>query len=264
MQTQQITGSGLVANQSYGYDGVNRLASAEETGGVWSRGFGYDLRGNGWVTTGTGVAIDPFTPRDGSWFNSQNRLVNAGLNINYSSAGNQTAIGAYTFQYDGENRLKQSTINSSSVTYAHGTTVYVYSAIGELAAECGGETTGSGLQYLTADSLGSTRLVTNAGGGVVSRLDYLPSGEEIPAGVGGRGPQWSVSSGMGLKFTGKERGDSGSENSLDYFGARYFSGGAGQIHESGSDQRQHSPGDQSPAMEHVRLRCEQSAGIHRS
>ncbi|MCL5746513.1 MAG: RHS repeat-associated core domain-containing protein, partial [Acidobacteria bacterium] len=239
---QQITGLGLVANQSYGYDDVNRLTSASEDNTVWSRVFGYDPWGNGWVETGSGVAIDPFTPRNGSWFNGQNRLVNAGLNINYSSSGNQTAIGAYTFQYDGENRLTSATVNSTSVTYAYdgegrrvkrtttnGTTVYVYNALGELAAEYGGETTGGGLQYLTADALGSTRLVTNASAGAVCRLDYLPFGEEIPAGVGGRSASWNDCSGLRLKFTGKERGDAGSENSLDYFIARYYSGAQGRF-----------------------------------
>jgi RHS repeat-associated protein len=239
--TQQITGLGLVANQSYAYDGVNRLASASEDNTVWTRVFGYDPRGNGWVTSGTGVPIDPFTPRDASWFNSQNRLVNAGLNINYSSAGNQTAIGAYTSTYDGENRLTQITVNGTSATYAYDgdgrrvkrtaggqTTVYVYNDMGELAAEYGGETNGGGVRYLTADALGSTRLVTDGSGIPKARLDYLLFGEEIPAGKGGRGPLWSAASGLTLKFTGKERGDANSENGLDYFGARYYSGAQGR------------------------------------
>jgi YD repeat-containing protein len=250
--TQQITGLGLVANQSYAYDGVNRLASASEDNTVWTRVFGYDPRGNGWVTSGTGVPIDPFTPRDASWFNSQNRLVNAGLNVNYSSAGNQTSIGAYTSTYDGENRLTQITVNGTSATYAYDgdgrrvkrtlggqTTVYVYNAMGELAAEYGGETNGGGVRYLTADALGSTRLVTRASGSTTdplapdfiakARRDYLPHGEEIPAGVGGRGPLWSAPLGATQKFTGKERGEVGSENSLDYFGARYYSGAQGRF-----------------------------------
>jgi RHS repeat-associated protein len=39
------------------------------------------------------------------------------------------------------------------------------------------------------------------------------------------------------KFTGKERGDAGSENSLDYFGARYFSGAQGRY--TGPDWSEH-------------------------
>lgn len=160
------------------------------------------------MTTWTGIPPDYYTPRSGSWFDTKNRLVNAGLGTHCDAAGHQDMIGAYTFKYDGENRLKEITINSAAVTYAYDgegrrvkrtaggqTTVYVYNAMGELAAECGGETTGSGLQCLTADALGSTRLVTDAGDGVVSRLDYLPYGEEIPAGKGGRGPQWSAGAG---------------------------------------------------------------------
>jgi len=99
VQTQQITGLGVTANQSYAYDGVNRLASASEDSSVWSRGFGYDLRGNGWVASWTGIQPDNFTPRSASWFDAKNRLVNVGLNVGYDAAGNQTSIGAYGFAY---------------------------------------------------------------------------------------------------------------------------------------------------------------------
>jgi RHS repeat-associated protein len=142
-------------------------------------------------------------------------------------------------RYDGENRLAQTTVNAASVTYAYDgegrrvkrtaggqTTVYVYSATGELAAEYGGETNGGGTQYLTVDALGSTRLVTKADAGVVCRTDYLPYGEEIPAGKGGRSALWGACSGVRQKFTGKERD---AETGLDYFGARYFSGAQGRF-----------------------------------
>ncbi|MEN6605483.1 MAG: RHS repeat-associated core domain-containing protein, partial [Bryobacteraceae bacterium] len=131
-----------------------------------------------------------------------------------------------TYAYDGEGRRVKRTLGGQ-------TTVYVYSATGELAAEYGGDTGGSGTSYLTADALGSTRLVTKASGSsteiAASRRDYLPFGEEIPAGVGGRSALWSASLGMAQKFTGKERGDALSENGLDYFGARYFSGAQGRF-----------------------------------
>jgi len=71
--------------------------------------------------------------------------------------------------------------------------------------------------------------VTKADAGVVCRTDYLPYGEEIAAGIGGRSALWGGCSGVRQKFTGKERGDAGSENSLDYFGARYFSGAQGRF-----------------------------------
>jgi len=76
------------------------------------------------------------------------------------------------------------------------------------------------------DALGSTRLVTKADAGVVCRTDYLPYGEEIPAGIGGRSALWGECSGVRQKFTGKERD---AETGLDYFGARYFSSAQGRF-----------------------------------
>src|ERR1035441_9804863 len=93
-----------------------------------------------------------------------------------------------------------------------------------------GRTAESGVRYLTADHLGSTRLVTDGSGGVVQRLDYFPFGQTIPMGesYGNRSssriPGYGATSGLTLQFTGKERGDSVAEGGLDYFGARYFSG----------------------------------------
>jgi RHS repeat-associated protein len=86
--------------------------------------------------------------------------------------------------------------------------------------------------YLTADHLGSTRLVTNASGGVISRHDYLPFGEEIAADKGPRpqilGYANAYTDGITQKFTGKERDTDTIVNVLDYFGARYFSSNMGR------------------------------------
>jgi RHS repeat-associated protein len=66
-------------------------------------------------------------------------------------------------------------------------------------------------------------------------IDYLPFGEEIPSGVNGRSgcyetlgsPQFPAPPDVeSLKFTGKERD---AETGLDYFGARYYSGGQGRF-----------------------------------
>jgi len=63
-------------------------------------------------------------------------------------------------------------------------------------------------------------MVTDGQGQVVSRHDYLPFGEEIPAGNGGRTAQWGAADGVTQKFTGQERDQ---ETDLDFFHARYFS-----------------------------------------
>jgi RHS repeat-associated protein len=85
-----------------------------------------------------------------------------------------------------------------------------------------------GTSYLTADHLGSTRVVTDSGGNVKARHDYLPFGEEIPATIGGRSsiPGYTANDTTKQRFTGKERdGESG----LDYFLARYYSSAQGRF-----------------------------------
>jgi RHS repeat-associated protein len=124
------------------------------------------------------------------------------------------------------------------------TTVFVYDALGELAAEYSNAANTSACLtcYLSYDHLGTTRLVTNGSGQVVSRHDYLPFGEEIPSGVGGRDGTWgSGADGVNQKFTGKERD---SETGLDYFGARYYGGALGRFtnpDDPSNDQDEHDP-----------------------
>jgi RHS repeat-associated protein len=87
----------------------------------------------------------------------------------------------------------------------------------------GSETVDKRLQWLVQDHLGSTRMVVDRSGNLagIRRHDFLPFGEELPAGVGIR------SAGIGYggdsvrqKFTGKERDE---ETGLDYLLARYHS-----------------------------------------
>ena len=108
-------------------------------------------------------------------------------------------------------------------------TVYVYDAFGQIASEytlSTGETPPCQTCYLSWDHLGSTRLVTDQAANIVTRHDYLPFGEEIPAGVAGRDTTFSASDFVNQKFTAKERDQ---ETGLDYFGARYFSGAQGRF-----------------------------------
>jgi RHS repeat-associated protein len=161
----------------------------------------------------------------------------------YDEAGNQKHMGGYAFVYDAESRVKESTISGETTSYAYdgegrrvkkvlgsNTTVFVYDAAGQLAAEYStGEPTEFGTSYLTADHLGSTRVVSDANGGVTERHDYRPFGEELFTGVSGRTSDLKYpagDTGVRLKFTGKERD---AETGLDYFGARYFSGTEGRF-----------------------------------
>ncbi len=172
----------------------------------------------------------------------------------YDQAGNLLQVGGMTrnFAYDAENRMVQATINtdvdqytydgegrrvSKTTPYGGGsTTVYLYDAFGQLAAEYG-PVSETGTKFLTVDALGSTRLITplspvaGASGNAVN-YDYLPFGQELCAGTGGRdatfgcGVYPSAPGGTAQKFTGKERD---AETGWDYFGARYMSSAQGRF-----------------------------------
>ena len=160
--------------------------------------------------------------------------------------------------YDAENRLTTNTNTSNQVsryTYdAAGHRVrrninnqemwQIYGMDGELIAEYaagaapgaaqkeygyrGGQllvvaTSTADVQWLVPDHLGTPRLISDKTGtlGGVKRHDYLPFGEEISAGTGGRTTaQGYVGDGVRQKFTGYERDD---EINLDYAQAKYYS-----------------------------------------
>ncbi|MGC8884743.1 MAG: RHS repeat domain-containing protein [Bryobacteraceae bacterium] len=232
----------------------NRIQKVLE--GTDFRDFAYKEPGNLYVpswSAGAGWAPGSFTPASPSWFDGNNRMVNAALGIQYDAAGNQTAIGGFTFAYDTENRLVSSTLNGVVTTYAYdgegrrvkkstgGSTVtFVYDAFGRLAAEYGGTADPVGTEYLTADHLGSTRLITSSTGAERRCLDYLPFGEQMPQGMGGRGSCHASANEPRLKFTGKERDQ---ETGLDYFGARYYSGAQGRFTSADEPFLDQSPDD---------------------
>ncbi|HEX8163947.1 MAG TPA: RHS repeat-associated core domain-containing protein [Pyrinomonadaceae bacterium] len=86
-----------------------------------------------------------------------------------------------------------------------------------------------GVNWMVSDHLGTPRMTVDQTGslGGVKRHDYLPFGEEIGAGTGGRttGQGYGQIDNVRQHFTGKERD---SETGLDYFGARYYSSPMGR------------------------------------
>ncbi|HXN46663.1 MAG TPA: RHS repeat-associated core domain-containing protein, partial [Bryobacteraceae bacterium] len=122
-----------------------------------------------------------------------------------------------TYTYDGDGRRVQKVSGST-------TTNYVYDASGQLAAEYASAAAAAspcGTCYLTADTLGSTRMITDETATPRECHDYLPFGEEITRTAGCYGGTTSNT----LKFTGKERDV---ETGLDYFGARHLSAAQGR------------------------------------
>jgi YD repeat-containing protein len=201
VQSQGINRSGAVWTQTYTYDRMNRLKTAAEGGaGSWAEPHGYDPWGNHWfpATGRSGLPTQTLeTPVAESWFGANNRINGWG----YDAAGNILTIAGMSksFTYDAENRQVTATINGQGTTYDYdgdgrrvrkvspaGTTIYVYDAAGQLAAEYGTESI-SGVRYLTADHLGSTRMTLKSDGTVDKEYDYLPFGEDLRAGTAARG-----------------------------------------------------------------------------
>lgn len=142
--------------------------------------------------------------------------------------------GSSTYAYDGDGRRVSRMVASLQ-------SVYAYDVFGNLAAEYGSTNSVSGTVYLTADHLGSTRLITSSAntlvngtspgtpGTAIECRDYLPFGEQILVGSGS--PRLGLNCltteiGVRQQFTSKERD---SESGLDYFEARYFSSTQGRF-----------------------------------
>lgn len=244
--------SPLGAVQTFTYDGMSRLKTFSEAGGP-SQTYVYEQYGNRALLTGSTMPPWPPAAVVTSDLPSQVAAIFPSNQWTQSSVVNgyvtQPRTGAYPIlTYDAEGRVDGATTgatSSSTASYGYdgegrrvkrtssgATTFYVYDATGELAAEYGAVSSITGRNYLTADPLGSTRIVTDANQAVVAsqRHDYLPFGDSILAGQGGRttGQGYGADEATGVLsklFTGKERD---SETGLDYFGARYLSGVQGR------------------------------------
>jgi RHS repeat-associated protein len=247
-QQIQFPGQAAPISQTYTYDGVNRLGSATEGSVVQT--YGYNRFGNRWVVPPSFIPNPALTPTaEGAFDNQTNRLSLPNL---YDASGNHTrdtSSAVHFFTYNGDNLQATydlsdpPTANRVSYEYdgegrrirrsqAGAFRIFVYDAYGQLAAEytSGASNVGTGIAYMTRDTLGSVRIVTNGSGAVLARHDFLPFGEELPStGTGGvrpTGAGYGGTDGVRHRFTGKERDN---ENGLDYLGARYFSGAHGRF-----------------------------------
>ena len=207
---QYLPGTGALGNRAVQYESnlgfvVGRPTSFDSTNHITDAGFGYDGRGNlNLIPTGERYLYD-----------GENRQVVycAGF-VSEADCNNPTVtLGKTFYYYDGEGRRVGKV--SGAVTQ-----IFVYDALGRLAAEYGGSAEMSGNHYVTADHLGSTRVVTDVSKAVIQCRDYLPFGDEILAITqnGRNGVAcYSGETGMRQKFTGKERDP---ESRLDFFEAR--------------------------------------------
>ena len=214
--------------------------------------FGYDRYANRWIALGGGNQSLSFSP-------NTNRITTSGYGYD-EAVGNLTNDGTHAYTFDAENKISKVDNVSAYVYDGEGQRVrklvgedlrFIYDMGGKQTAEFdGGDGTlkkeyvygvsglvatieptavnANGTRYSTSDNLGSPRVVTNSGAGVVSRHDYRPFGEELGAGIGDRTTAmgFSVADGVRQQFTSKERDH---ETGLDYFGARYYSSFQGRF-----------------------------------
>jgi RHS repeat-associated protein len=185
-------------------------------------------------------AVTSETPQSSAWYDTSTNRISNGGSWTYDTAGNIKTVGGMSrsFTYDPEERQTQAVVNGTTENYVYdgegrrvakstsaGTTTYIYDADGQLAMEFPSGSVPTGTSYLTADVLGSTRLVT---GTTTECEDYLPFGEQIQSGTDGRSDGCFSAADVvpEKKFTSKERDVN---TGLDFFGARYFSSAQGRF-----------------------------------
>jgi RHS repeat-associated protein len=235
-------------NQSFTYDSLNRLTSAQNAGTdctkktlnlnqteYWGNNYGYDPWGN--LTSKT------VTKCSAEHLNAPALVNNQLSGYGYDAAGNMTSDptdGGIALSYDQENRI-QSTAGYTYTYDADGNrvkkingstgTLYWYMAPGIVAESDLSGTLKSeyvffdgervarrdlvapgGVFYYFSDHLKTASVITDSLGNIKSESDYYPWGGEL---------QFVANDSNHYKFTGKERDETG----LDYFGARYYSNG---------------------------------------
>lgn len=241
-QTLTVPGTSFV--QSYKYDSLYRLTEAKETTGGsqnWVQNWSYDRYGNriGFTqdiagnTNVTNPTIDPNTNRfasgQGFSYDKNGNIVNDidplsslprqfifnGDNKQVEVQRDGVTIGRYF--YDGEGKRVKKVADTE-------TTIFVYSA-GKLIAEYSTQLSQTpSVNYTTTDHLGSPRIITDELGQVKARRDFLPFGEELYVGVGGRTGDTGLKYSSGeddirQKFTGYQKD---TETDLDFAEARMY------------------------------------------
>jgi RHS repeat-associated protein len=236
-------------NQSFTYDALNRLTSAQNAGTncaantvngkteYWGNSYGYDAWGNLLQKSVTKCSAENF---------SVTALANNQLSgYGYDAAGNMTydATASLNYTYDQENRITGASgyiygydADGNRVKKSNGTTGTIYwymtpgivgesDLSGNLQSEYvffDGERVArkdfpsNAISYYFSDQLKTASVITDASGVIKAESDYYPWGGEL---------QFVNNDSNHYKFGGHEHDI---ETGLDYFGARYYSNGLGR------------------------------------
>lgn len=241
-QTITVPGLSQAFVQSYKYDSLSRLTEAKEMSGAtqtFLQNFEYDRYGNrtsfsqqklGEQAVTTTPTVDPttnrFTTGQGFQYDLNGNLItdNLGRQLVFDGNNKQKEVRDVannivgTYSYDGSGARVKKVVGNE-------VTIFVYDAAGKLVAEYSTATPPANptISYLTTDTLGSPRIITDNSGSVVSRRDFMPFGEELYAGTANRSEpaKYSVtgSDNVRKRFTGYEKDN---ETGLDFAEARYY------------------------------------------
>jgi RHS repeat-associated protein len=238
-------------NQTFTYDALNRLISAQNAGTdctktlpdghteYWGNSYNYDAWGNLLAKTVTKCSAENL-----SLTAAANNQLQSGYT--YDAAGNMThdATANLNYSYDSENRIMGAAgftytydADGNRVEKSNGTTgtLYWYMSPGivgesDLAGNLKSEYVffdgervarkdfpGNAASYYFSDHLKTASVITDSAGTIKSESDYYPWGGEL---------QFANNDSNHYKFTGKEWD---SETGLDYFGARYYANSLGRF-----------------------------------
>ncbi len=256
LREQKINYNGLLGEikQNYVYDDLNRVQSATETfnNGTqsWKQAFSYDRFGNRRFDAANTSTLGQNTNQNvaNPTINTSDNRMSSGQGYAYDKSGNltQDAEGK-RYIYDAENHQTSYFNSGNSSTTAdanyqydgNGTrirklvgqieTIFVYNALGQMVAEYSNQLPiEKKTSYLTTDHLGSPRIVTDQGGQVVSRHDYMAFGDEISAGIANRttSQKYGALDEIRQQYTGYQRD---TESGLDFAQARYYNSKQGRF-----------------------------------
>jgi hypothetical protein len=199
LRTQKISFNGLAQpfEQSYTYDSLNRLKSATETvvgvqNPTWKQTFEYDRFGNRRFDAANTTTLGSCSQAVcNPLINTSDNRFSSGQNYSYDANGNLTRdANSKKFTYDAENHQKmvetvdangnRITLDGEYLYDGEGKrvkkissteiTVFVYNGGGTLVAEYSTAIAQTPqVSYLTADHLGSARVITNQHGAVTTR-----------------------------------------------------------------------------------------------
>ena len=250
------------ATETYSYDPLSRLAAVTEANGSTLESYTYNQTGDRLSKTAPGLATGAYLYTTGTHQLASIGNATRANDANGNTTGSVIGGNTYGFGYNERNRLTLAQLNGQTVgTYTYNalgerigkvatfpqavTERYGYDEAGNLIGEYGttnrdyiwlgdlpvavidntinGSVTTSVVNYVTADQLGTPRVVTDGTGTVIWSWAYQgnPWGEQQPTSLTGYV--------LNLRFPGQYYDV---ETGLMYNGARYYEPGTGRFPQS--------------------------------